>query len=37
MHVLVTGERVGPESQRTRDDVEDWSRLIDIGVIGLGN
>jgi hypothetical protein len=37
VHVLVTGERVGPDSQRTRDDVEDWSRLIDIGVIGLGN
>ena len=36
-HVLVTGERVGPDSQRTRDDVEDWSRLIDLGVIGLGN
>jgi len=37
VHVLVTGERVGPDSQRTRDDVEDWSRLVDIGVIGLGN
>jgi len=37
VHVLVTGERVGPDAQRTRDDVEDWSRLIDIGVIGLGN
>jgi hypothetical protein len=37
VHVLVTGERVGPTAQRTRDDVEDWARLVEIGVVGLGN
>ena len=37
VHVLVTGERVGPTAQQTRDDVEEWARLVEIGVIGLGN
>jgi len=37
VHVLVTGERVGPTAQQTRDDVEDWARLVEIGVVGLGN
>jgi hypothetical protein len=35
--VLVTGERVGDEGERTRADLAEWSRLIDIGVVGLGN
>ena len=36
-HVLVVGERVGDEGERTRTDLDEWSRLIDIGVVGLGN
>ena len=35
--VLWAGERVGPEAEVTRADLEEWSRLIDIGVVGLGN
>jgi hypothetical protein len=35
--VLVTGERVGDEGERTRSDLAEWSRLIDVGVVGLGN
>ena len=35
--VLVTGERVGDEGEQTRADLAEWSRLIDIGVVGLGN
>lgn len=35
--VLVTGERVGDPGERTRADVDEWSRLVDCGVIGLGN
>ena len=35
--VLVTGERVGDEGAQTRSDLAEWSRLIDIGVVGLGN
>jgi hypothetical protein len=35
--VLWVGERVGSEGERTRSDLDDWSRLIDIGVVGLGN
>ena len=35
--VLVVGERVGPEGERTRNDLDEWSRLIDVGVVGLGN
>jgi hypothetical protein len=35
--VLVVGERVGDEGERTRSDLDEWSRLIDIGVVGLGN
>jgi hypothetical protein len=34
---LWTGERVGTEGERTRTDLDDWSRLIDCGVVGLGN
>ena len=35
--VLWVGNRAGSEGIRTRTDLEEWSRLIDIGVIGLGN
>jgi hypothetical protein len=35
--VLWTGDRVGAEGERTRSDLDDWSRLVDCGVIGLGN
>jgi len=36
-HVLVVGERIGDEGERTRDDLDEWSRLVDVGVVGLGN
>ena len=35
--VLVVGERIGDEGEQTRDDLDDWSRLVDVGVVGLGN
>lgn len=35
--VLWAGERVGAEGEQTRADLDEWSRLIDIGVVGLGN
>jgi hypothetical protein len=35
--VLVTGERVGDEGEQTRADLEEWSKLVDCGVVGLGN
>jgi hypothetical protein len=35
--LLWVGERVGAEGEKTRADLEEWSRLIDIGVVGLGN
>jgi hypothetical protein len=35
--VLWAGERVGDEGVQTRADLDEWSRLIDIGVVGLGN
>jgi hypothetical protein len=35
--VLWTGERVGPEGDTTRADLDEWSKLIDVGVVGLGN
>jgi hypothetical protein len=34
---IVTGERAGPHSARTRTDLDDWSRLVDCAVVGLGN
>jgi len=37
VRVLVTGERVGPSAQQTRADIDEWARLIAVGVIGLGN
>ena len=35
--VLVTGERAGAGAERTRADLDEWSRLVECGVIGLGN
>jgi len=35
--LLWVGERVGAEGEKTRADLDEWSRLIDIGVVGLGN
>ena len=35
--VLVTGERAGDGAERTRADLDEWSRLVECGVIGLGN
>jgi hypothetical protein len=37
IHVLVAGERVGPTAAQARADIDDWARLIEVGVIGLGN
>ncbi|MDQ1430538.1 MAG: hypothetical protein QOF40_1140 [Actinomycetota bacterium] len=37
VEVLWTGDRVGPVGERTRSDLDDWSRLVDCGVVGLGN
>ena len=34
---LVAGERVGADAERTRNDLDEWSRLVDVGVVGLGN
>ena len=36
-HVLWTGDRVGPAGDATRSDLDEWSRLVDCGVVGLGN
>jgi hypothetical protein len=35
--VLVTGERAGAGAARTRADLDEWSRLVECGVVGLGN
>jgi len=35
--VLVVGERIGDEGERTRNDLDEWSKLVDVGVVGLGN
>jgi hypothetical protein len=37
VRVLWTGDRVGPQGEQTRSDVEEWSRLVECGVVGLGN
>ena len=34
---LLTGERAGAGAERTRADLDEWSRLVECGVIGLGN
>ena len=35
--VIWTGGRIGDEGETTRGDLNEWSRLIDCGVVGLGN
>jgi hypothetical protein len=35
--VLWTGERIGDAGEATRADLDEWSRRIDCGVVGLGN
>ena len=37
VRVLWTGERVGSEGETTRADLDEWSNLVDAGVVGLGN
>ena len=37
VRVLWTGDRAGPQAEQTRADVDEWSRLVECGVIGLGN
>jgi hypothetical protein len=37
VYVLWTGDRVGPAGERTRTDIDEWSRLVECGVVGLGN
>jgi hypothetical protein len=34
---LVTGERAGPRAAQTRADLDEWSRLVECAVVGLGN
>jgi hypothetical protein len=34
---LTVGERVGADGEKTRNDIDDWARLVDCAVIGLGN
>jgi hypothetical protein len=33
----VTGERVGEAGTQTRADLDEWARLVECGVVGLGN
>jgi hypothetical protein len=35
--VIWTGGRIGDEGETTRNDLNEWSRLIACGVVGLGN
>ncbi|HXY92305.1 MAG TPA: hypothetical protein VEP49_07510 [Acidimicrobiia bacterium] len=37
VRALWAGDRVGPQGEQTRADVEEWSRLVECGVVGLGN
>jgi hypothetical protein len=37
VHRIVVSERVGDEGARLRNDLDEWAKLIDIGVVGLGN
>jgi hypothetical protein len=34
---FVAGDRAGPGAAATRDDLEVWSQLVEVGVVGLGN
>jgi hypothetical protein len=35
--LLWTGDHSGPGADKTRADVEEWARLVECGVVGLGN
>ena len=35
--ILWTGDHSGPHAAQTRAEVEEWARLVECGVIGLGN
>ena len=35
--ILWTGDHSGPNAAQTRAEVEEWARLVECGVIGLGN
>jgi len=37
VRMLWAGDRVGPQGEQTRADVDEWSRLVECGVVGLGN
>ena len=37
VRVLWAGDRAGPQGEQTHADVEEWSRLVECGVVGLGN
>jgi hypothetical protein len=37
VRVLWAGDRAGPQGEQTRADVDEWARLVECGVIGLGN
>jgi len=37
VRVLWTGDRAGPQGEQTSADVEEWARLVECGVVGLGN
>jgi len=34
---LLVGPRTGPAGERTQHAVDEWARLVDCGVVGLGN
>jgi len=33
----MAGDRTGTSGEQTRADLDEWARLVDCGVIGLGN
>ncbi len=37
VEVLLAGDRTGPAAAETRTDVEEWAKLVEVGVVGLGN
>lgn len=37
VRTFVAGDRVGPQGASTRADLDEWSRLVECGVVGLGN
>ena len=35
--ILWTGDHSGPNAAQTRAEVEEWAKLVECGVVGLGN